>query len=156
MFHHTPPIVPETKNQACFLAAKCNIKYKCLNEGEPDEENLYYFLPDMDPNTKAVKNIEIKEYALKMDNPDFETFDDYVAWTKKLFIVSLNRRDWFASTCTCDAFKKNYICSHLIAAAIHGGLIQPEEEEMPETPLYKPRKRGRPKTAKRGEALKIN
>lgn len=79
-------------------------------------------------------------------NKDFD-LDQLIACQSKFNKVSLDRKDWSSSRCTCSYFFKNYYCFHIIALAVNQKLLI-----MP--PKYNPKviapkaKSGRPAKAK--------
>ncbi|CAF0706525.1 unnamed protein product [Brachionus calyciflorus] len=81
-------------------------------------------------------------YSFK--NVDFDTAVCFMS----VAVVSLNRKDWVDSKCTCGHFLKNYICFHLIAVAAQQNIIE-ITLKYKRVPLSQKKKIGRPPKAKK-------
>ena len=51
-------------------------------------------------------------------------FDSATSLLRKVFLVTLDKSNWSLSFCTCFYFHKLYMCSHIIAVAIHQKLAR--------------------------------
>lgn len=66
---------------------------------------------------------------------------------------SVNPNNWTTSTCTCPQNAKRFICKHVMAIAIHVGVLIIESKDPDNEPLKKNKNRGAPKKAVRGRPL---
>lgn len=84
-----------------------------------------------------IKNVE------KLRDNNFKTFDQYkkdrhgAFWT-----VQLNKTDWMNSLCDCPAFRKIYMCKHVIGIALRRKCCKLPRKAIA-VPLAKKPQRGR-------------
>lgn len=85
-------------------------------------------------------------------------FADFMKASNALHCVSTESdvTKWKDSKCSCETSKKEFMCKHVIAVAIHLGIIPTPELNDDDLEIEKKHGAGRPKKAKKGEALKKN
>ena len=127
-----------------YALAKSNIQIKTRLVSS----SKLYFIPSSESNRKNIKEDEINNYIRKTKSLKWRSFDSYVQFQTRMWVVTFNDNDWFSSICTCPPFAKTYTCKHILAIAIINKHFQVKPEaKSSEGDLAKKRPRGRPKKA---------
>ncbi|RNA23519.1 hypothetical protein BpHYR1_050333 [Brachionus plicatilis] len=72
---------------------------------------VIYMVTSTDVNYEATKE-GCRNY-LNSTGP-WATFKDYLSWNDSYKIIEINEQVWELSECSCQYWKKNYICKHVI------------------------------------------
>lgn len=110
---------------------------------------FYSQIPENDNMTdEAIQNYEANDWE------QFTSFEEFMAASRQYhrIIFENNISNWKSSDCTCMKSKKEFMGSHIIAVALHLGILEPPEENDEHVQIQMNRKRGRPKRATKGLA----
>jgi hypothetical protein len=65
-----------------------------------------------------------KGYFKRIQNQDFDDFDDYKSKIHLLNYIILDQENWELSKCSCSFWMKNYYCKHIIYLATEKRLAE--------------------------------
>ena len=88
-------------------------------------DNTYYCLPVGD-EAKLTEDY-CKGYFKRIQNQDFDDFDDYKSKIHLLNYIILDKENWELSKCSCSFWMKNYYCKHIIYLATEKRLAEFKE-----------------------------
>jgi hypothetical protein len=136
------PDIPTNLQSQSYGFAKSSIQIK---KRKINDNNSIYFFPSSNSNYKNLKEEDINSYLKKMENFKFRSFDSYVKFIERLWIVHYCHNNMYESTCSCPIFMKNYICKHIVSIAIINKEYEVKPEAKIDSNLNAKRVRGRPK-----------
>ena len=141
-FQETPETSVLLQKEAYSLSkSDIEVREKTING------NKFCFIPSTSSSHKPIREEEITNYFKKTENPKFRTFENYINFTTRMWVVNYNE-EWQTSTCTCLTFLKTFICKHILAIAIINKNFIVSPLAKPATnDLSKKRQRGRPRKA---------
>lgn len=96
--------------------------YDCLRKQEKTIQRLgksdtFILCSD----SKLINKDYINERYNKLNDVDF---DKLVIYLKRIHKITLDKRDWTRTTCSCSHFLKNYICYHVIVVCVNENLVE--------------------------------
>ncbi|KAJ6649606.1 hypothetical protein Bhyg_04844 [Pseudolycoriella hygida] len=113
-------------------------EWERLNKFDREETNSLILVPAGD--------------AVRLDvsrTDKWESFDDFKNRAFQVWQVDTSENDWIKWTCSCPAFKKKYICKHVIGIAINLQKVKPPISAEANPIGGNKRKRGRPPKAEK-------
>lgn len=129
------PLAEWTKD---YHWAKENFDITVKSEGKVDK----YFIPSGGEekfSTEDLRNMEEMRYT---------TFEQFRKRAFKIWIVTIEDKNWETGVCSCPNFFKRFICKHLVGIAIRLKYAKPPPAAK-NVPIGQKRKRGRPKLTKK-------
>ena len=118
-----------------------------------DEIN-YYFCYDESRITCTKFDKYEKLVEKRQCNLNNIKFDDFISVKNDVCKVTMDREDWRKSTCVCEKFQKQNICTHTVGLAFRLGLAFASNDAILLSEGKK-LKRGRKPTAVGGQALLV-